>query len=118
MDKILEQLLSNEVEAEGRLDFANTEFEKRICIDVINKAKALTNAYISFKKHEENYNKAIDGRTSYYNRVTIGYDTICACCGKEFLRQPEWIYKSGSNTKKNWYCSYNCMRKRINSRQK
>lgn len=44
-------------------------------------------------------------------RVIIGYDTICKCCGKQFLRQPEWVYKIGMKSQNNWVCSYSCMRK-------
>lgn len=37
--------------------------------------------------------------------------TICATCGKEFHRLPEWIYKSageGGGHRGKYYCSYHC----------
>ena len=36
----------------------------------------------------------------------------CAVCGKSFIVHPGagWLYKTKTNSKTTWYCSYKCMR--------
>ena len=67
MDQILAELINNEVEAEGRLDYCATEFEERLNNEILTKAKELTNAYILYKKKEQEYNKAFDCRSNIYH---------------------------------------------------
>ena len=48
---------------------------------------------------------AVSGSTYRYGyRLT---DAVCSVCGKEFLRSPEWVYKSSG---KKYQCSYKCYR--------
>ena len=69
MDQTLAKLIENEVEAKGRLDYCTTEFETRLNNEVLTKAKELTNAYINYKKLEEEYNKAFNCRNNVYHVI-------------------------------------------------
>ena len=36
---------------------------------------------------------------------------VCSECGKEFIHQDEWVYKTVINSRRYWHCSYSCMNK-------
>ena len=75
MDKILAELIENEVEAEGRLDYSDTEFEYAINADTLNKAKQAKESYLNYKKAEAEYNSALDYRDRYFKIKSLTEST-------------------------------------------
>ena len=70
MDQILANLIENENEAEGRLDYCSTEFERELNLDLLEKARKLINAYINYKKLEAEYITAFDCRNNIYHAMS------------------------------------------------
>ena len=40
----------------------------------------------------------------------VGRERNCHICGKEFLINPDWVYKHGSGNTLRWFCSWKCLR--------
>jgi hypothetical protein len=55
MDETLRQLIMREDEARCSLDYAIESYEVKRAIEQLNKAMAVTSAYLEFKKREHEY---------------------------------------------------------------
>ena len=69
MDKILIKLIDNEKQASDRLDLASSNVEIDMQIETLNIASNVTNAYVKYKKEEQEYLKQMEKVESYYKII-------------------------------------------------
>ena len=69
MDKILIKSIDNEKQASDRLDLASSNVEIDMHIETLNIASNVTNAYVRYKKEEQEYLKQMEKVESYYKII-------------------------------------------------